>query len=402
MYIPDNINRFFPFYKISNIARFYILTSFNNMWFLSGNWIFYWLRFMNYGQLGIMDATCFFFGLLMEVPSGAIADIIGKKKTITLAMFLAGVGFLFMGTATSLIALWIGFLLAQAGWAFYSGAAEALAYDTMVDYKQEKEFEKVITTSGSIATITTVLATLAGGVMYVLHWRSTHLGMSVAFFAAFLLAIGLSEPKTDSEKFSLQTWWSAIVDGSKQLLIPSLKPFFIVILVLMGAEYMYEWGLLKPAVATSFGFLDKAQAILFAGFGILNSILVRYIPNIRKWWGDEMGLFYLTILMGIGFILAALPLNYLGLFPMLIIAVSGYLVFPWISIIVNKEILPRHRATTLSAIALLTKIPYVLIAMVAGKLIESGKLSTFNLVVGIVIIGSMVINKIVVRRVVNF
>lgn len=391
-------NKFFPLWDIPNIKRFYLLTIFNNAWFLSANWIFYWLRFMNYGQLGIMDATCFLFGLVMEVPSGAIADIIGKRRTIIAGMFMASLGFFFMGTANSLPPLWIGFLLAQAGWAFYSGAAEALAYDSLVDKKEESQFEKVISTSGSLATITTVLAIMLGGVMYVFHYRSTHLGMAASFFVAWIISFGLHEPYTDTEKFSLSKWWSALKDGTRQLFIPALKPFIVVILMLMGADYMYEWGLVKPAIATSFGYLDKGQAVVFSVFGIISALLVRALPTFRSHVSDKKGLYILTILMGFGFALAALPLGYWGVLAMLIISISGHLVYPWISIVVNKSIEAKHRATALSAVALITKIPYVIVAIVAGNMIDRGELWLFNATVSGAILVSILISVVLVRQ----
>ncbi len=398
MKINSWIEKVFPLHRVPNIAIFYRLTGLTNLWFLAGNWIFYWLRFMTYGQLGTMDALCFLFGLFMEIPSGAIADIIGKRKAIILAMILASAGFLMMGSANSIPPLWIGFLLAQAGWAFYSGAAEALAYDSLVDIQKEDQFDKVISASGSIATITTVLGTLTGGVMYYFYDRSSHLAMGVGYLIAFFVALKLIEPKTDTEKFDLKNWWITLVDGSKQLGLPSLRPFIIVILTLMGAEYMYEWGLLKPAIATSFGFMDKSQAVIFAGLGLLNAFLVRRLPGLRNRVSDKRGLYLLTIVMGIGFLLATLPLKIFGLIPMLLIAISGYLVYPWISIVVNQKIDPKHRATALSAVALLTKIPYVVLAILAGKMIENGQLTTFNFYVGVVIIIAMGINVYIARR----
>lgn len=347
---------------------------------------------MTYGQLGVMDALCFLFGLIMEVPSGAVADMIGKRKAVIVAMILASAGFLMMGSANTLSTLWIGFLLAQAGWAFYSGAAEALAYDTLVDESRETEFEKVISASGSMATTTGVVATLLGGLMYVLHWRSTHLGMGVGYLIAVFVAIGLKEPRTDTEKFEFLKWWRTLVDGTKQLVLPSLKPFVIVVLVLMGAEYMYDWGLVRPAIATSFGFLDKAQAVIYASLGIFGGSLIRTLPVLRKRISDKSGLYILTLIMGLGFLMTALQLHYWGIFPMLLISTSGYLAYPWISVVVNKEVDPKHRATALSTVALLTKVPYVLLAMIAGKMIEAGNLWLFSVGVGSIIIISMVIN----------
>lgn len=347
---------------------------------------------MNYGQLGVMDATCFLFGLIMEVPSGAIADIIGKKRTIIYGMFMASLGFFLMGIANGLAPLWIGFLLAQAGWAFYSGASEALAYDTLVDKKKANQFERVISTSGSLATVTTVLAIMLGGVMYTYHYRSTHLAMAASLFVAWIVSLGLEEPHTDSYKFELSKWWNTLKDGTKQLLIPTIRPFLIVILLLMGVQYMYDWGLIKPAMATSFGYLDKGQAIIFSIFGILNAFLVLALPFFRKKVSDKKGLYLLTLLMGVGFTLASFPLGYWGVIAMLIISVAGHLVYPWISIVVNRSIEAKHRATSLSAVALITKIPYVFIAIIAGNMIDAGKLWLFNLIIGFTIMFAITLN----------
>lgn len=392
MKISNWLDKAFPLRNIPNIGRFYLLTILNNTWFLAGNWIFYWLRFMTYGQLGIMDATCFAFGLFMEVPSGAIADIIGKRKSVILAMFLNSAAFFVMGSANNLGQLWIGFLMAQAGWAFYSGAAEALAYDTLVDLHKEDEFEKVMSTSSGCANIAVVVATFLGGIMYVINYRSTHLAMGLGYLIAGVIALKLVEPVADTEKFSFKIWWLALIDGSKQLLVPSVKPFVIVMLVLMGAEGIYEWGLLKPAIATSFGFFDKEQAVIYGTFGIISAIVIRFLPNLRRKINDKLGLYLLTIFMGIGFLLASLPLNTFGLLPIFIIMMSGYLVTPWISVVVNKEIDAKHRATALSTVALITKIPYVLVAMLAGSMVEKGQLWLFNLGLGLIIVMSIIIN----------
>lgn len=101
--------------------------------------------------------------------------------------------------------------------------------------------------------------------------------------------------------------------------------------------------------------------------------------------------------MGVGFLIAALPLKYFGLIPMLLIAMSGYLVYPWMSIVVNKEVDPRHRATALSTVALFTKIPYVVLAIIAGEMIDGGLLWMFNTAVGVVILASIGLSIVVGR-----
>src|SRR5690242_16325605 len=105
-----------------NLLIFYYLSFCRSAVFLAGNWIFFWLRVMTYGQLGFVDATAFAFGLLMEIPTGAISDLVGKRWTLMLAALFNGSGFIIMGASDTLAGLVVGFWITQIGWAFFSGA----------------------------------------------------------------------------------------------------------------------------------------------------------------------------------------------------------------------------------------------------------------------------------------
>lgn len=387
----------FPFWEISNIRIYYVLNVLTNLWFIAGNWIFFWTKFMTFGQLGIMDATAFAFGLVMEVPSGAVSDLIGKRKTIIWAMGLCALGTMMMAFSVNIVMLWVAFFIAQLGWAFYSGAAEALAYDSLLEVKQEKEYDQVASVCGTLQSIASIAATLLGGFLYIWWFRSTHLIWSLGYCFAFILSFHLIEPKIDSDKFSLSNYFSQLITGTRQLFKPVLTPFILVILSLMGASYLYEWGLVKPTMAKEFGFMAEGQSIVFAIIAIVGAITVSQVPRIRKYLSDKTGLYLLTFIMGIGFVLAYFKLNYWGIVPMLLIGLTGQLAYPWVSAVVNDEIESKYRATALSTVALLTKIPYTLLAILAGAMAENGTFHIFNFSIGLVIILSIIIGIFVTK-----
>ncbi len=203
------LNSLFPFAKDRNILIFYLLTILNSSWFIAGNWIFFWTRFLTYGQLGIVDATAFAFGLLMEIPTGALADLLGKKKTLLVSSILCFLGVTFLIAPTnSMWTLLFGFMTAQVGWAFYSGSAEAMAYDSLKENNNEKGFEKVITRSNMIGIFVTIITTLIGGLMYMYWFRLPHYAWGAVYFFAALMCLFLREPSIDSEKFSLKVYIS--------------------------------------------------------------------------------------------------------------------------------------------------------------------------------------------------
>ncbi len=385
-------HNFFPQANIKNIKLFYILSALNNVWFIEGNWFFFWLRFMTSGRLGLLDASVFAYGLIAEIPSGAIADLLGKRKSLIVAMIMTGIGTMLMALTQGFWHLAIGFVIAQTGWALYSGAAEALAYDSLVDKNKESSYDEVISASSSINRVVTVITILLGGLLYSWHFRSTHFAWSLSCFAALFIAWQLKEPKSDTEHFSFSNYVNQLTDGTKAIFSKKLRFFIFIIIALLGGDFMFNWGMVKPAAGEMFGFFAQSQAILFAGFTFIGAILVKFMPHVRKILTDKQGLFVLTGIMGLSYLFSGLPLGYFGMIPMLFISLSGTFAHPWMSIVVNKEIASKHRATALSTVALLAKTPYVVLAIVAGKMIEKNQLHLFMTSVGLVILSSVILS----------
>lgn len=382
-------SKFFPKGDIKNIKLFYILSALNNAWFAEANWFFVWLRFMTASQLGLLDAAVFAYGLLIEIPSGAVADLIGKKKSIVAAMFLSGLGIMFMSFGQEYIHFAIGFIIAQTGWALYSGAAEAFAYDSLVEKNEENSYDRVISASSSINRIVTVITIFVGGFLYAWYFKAPHFAWGLAAFIGAIVACGLTEPKIDTIKFSFKNYLAQLKDGGKSLFNERLKFFIFIIVALLGGDFMFNWGIIKPAAGAMFGFMENTQALLFPAFIMISALTVKFIPQMRKKFTDKQGLFLLTSLMGFGYLISGLPLGHFGIIPLFIIIFAGSLAYPWLSIVVNREIDSKHRATALSTVALLAKLPYVILAIVAGKMIQKEQLPLFMIWVGLAILLSV-------------
>jgi MFS family permease len=375
-----------------NIILFYFLTMMNNSWFLMGNWLFFWLMFMTYGQLGWIDASCFAFGMFMEVPTGAISDLIGKKKTLSVGMLLATVGFVVMSFATHRYHLLVGFLITQAGWAFYSGASEALAYDTLKQKNEENFFDKVISTSSFLSIVTTVFCALIGIKLFEISPRLPHIAMIFTYGSALIATFFLIEPRIDTEKFSFSDYFSQLKQGFFELTKPSLIKFVPLMMVMLGVYYMFSFGFIKPAISEHFHFYAREQGFIFAGLSILSAVLVKAIPWMRKKFSDDQGLIILTSLLGVGFLLVGALQGWGGLLVLTLIVTAGSLSQPWVSVVINREIESKYRATTLSTVSMITKIPYILVAVLAGQMIENGLLVKFCIATGLITLLPIALN----------
>jgi MFS family permease len=381
-----------------NITIYTLLEMANGAAFVSSNWLFFWLRLMQYGQVGVMDALGFAFGMFMEIPTGAIADMLGKKWTMVSAMACLAVGWAVMGASDSLLALLIGFWIANVGWAFYSGASEALCYDSLKMQKREGEFDKVLSRIGVYAIATLLICTLAGGWLYNIDVRLPHYAWAVVMGLGFVVSLWIIEPPIEREKFSWRGYVRQLGVGFHELGMPNLRPYILPSMLMRGVGFMFRSGLILPIMAIGYGFNVDAQAVTNTLIYFVGLVAIASVPRMRRILSDGTSLIVLSVLMGVGYGMALLPIGVFGFLGMAAIRWAHDAVIPLSSVIINREIPSESRATTLSTITFITKIPYVLTAIIAGSMAENGLFGVFCLIVGAVTIGVTVLNALAFRR----
>jgi hypothetical protein len=141
--------------------------------------------------------------------------------------------------------------------------------------------------------------------------------------------------------------------------------------------------LIAPAIATHFGFDADAQAVVFSGAILVSALVVGFVPVLRRRLGELGATVAVGMVLLSGYALSALPLGAWGVIAIILIRVGGSMSYTTTSTLINAAIPSTDRATTLSTVALLTKIPYVFTAILAGALAENGQLWIFNVAVAL-------------------
>ena len=103
--------------------------------------------------------------VVLEIPSGYLADVIGRRKTLIIGAMFGTIGF----TTYSFSYGFLGFLVAEIilgiGQSCISGADSAMLYDSLLERGEEKKytrFEGRITSLGNIAE---AVAGILGGLL---------------------------------------------------------------------------------------------------------------------------------------------------------------------------------------------------------------------------------------------
>ena len=98
---------------------------------------------MSLPEIYFMEAVVIFGCVILEIPSGALADMIGRKKTIlagSLFLVLSVIGFALI---TSPIWVWAMNVMWMFGFSLRSGADSAFLYDSLKELGKENDYQKI-------------------------------------------------------------------------------------------------------------------------------------------------------------------------------------------------------------------------------------------------------------------
>ena len=134
------------------------------------------ILFLDYGltieQFALLNSVWAITIVLAEVPSGALADIIGRKQLVitTSLLMLAELAIIaFIPIANITLVFWaflINRVLSGLAEAMASGADEAIAYDSLAEKGMEKSWPKVLSLQMRVSAVASMLTATVGALVY--------------------------------------------------------------------------------------------------------------------------------------------------------------------------------------------------------------------------------------------
>ncbi|MBI9103597.1 MAG: MFS transporter [Spirochaetales bacterium] len=191
-----------------NIPLDYLFIFSSNLNFTHGIWmIFLAAKGFTLFQLGIMESVFHITSFLMEVPTGIVADIWGRKisRLWGRIFFFLSLGIMFFASS-----FWIqlfGFILTALGYNLESGAGEALIYDSLVLGGEKDRFMKVKGVQEFLFQLSFIFSFLAGGYLAVTSYGTVFGITGVTVIISLIVAlffrearVSKNEPGEESER----------------------------------------------------------------------------------------------------------------------------------------------------------------------------------------------------------
>jgi MFS family permease len=371
-----------------NIRLAYALCILRNTWFWLWVWVFYYLLYTNYAGIGLIETGLFLTITLLEIPTGAIADLLGKKPTLILSFLMHTIGAFITAFAPNYPTLLFSILILGIGGSLFSGTFEALIYDSLKQEKQEEKYHKIIANMTTLRLVTPAVCGLIGGFLYAISPNLPFIANAITYGIGFVLSFFLIEPLIDTEKFSLKSFIKQTKEGIRELTKTTTireQTFLllsIAVIVVIGDE------MLNSFLGVEFGFTATQLGILWAIIYVFSGIASQFSSNISHTFKGNKGAILIGCVYAITLVISPVVGLVFGALSLLVRTSVQAIFMNISSVIINNNTESRYRATTLSTFNMFTNIPYMLTAYGVGVLADmySAKIVGFGLGVVIVIL----------------
>ncbi|MCY3832834.1 MAG: MFS transporter [Chloroflexi bacterium] len=348
-------------------------------------------------QISLIESILIGTIFLMEVPTGMLADRVGRKWSIFCSTFLLMCAeFIFIFARDYEWYVLVAFL-AGAGYAFASGAMEALVYDSLPPDNREEAMKRAMGRVNSYSMIAFVIAPIVGGLIIgdaaVENFIPAIALTVVALLIGLLVCLTLREPPIEASEKSegsatlLRAGLSLLVRNRRLrrlvLLAVFTLPFTDALAVTLGPPYLVQNDVSPFAIG----------AVLSAG-SLLAAITQRYAYKVEEWLGQARAIALLILLPGLLYWLLALAAGPIA--PALIMILmygTSDMKAPLFSAYQNALIESKNRATALSLINMFVSLFVAIGAPIYAALAEQSLAAAF-MVIGAVIVAAATVLRV--------
>ncbi|MFJ4084428.1 MFS transporter [Streptomyces iakyrus] len=228
---------------------------------------------MSLWQISSLFALWSITGVVLEVPSGAWADAVSRRRLLWIGPLLTAAGFALWVAVPSYGAFAVGFVLWGAGGALGSGALEALVYDELDRLGAADRYARTMGRARAARLLGTVASIGLAGPVFA---QGGYAAVGAASFLACVLtavtATRFPEHRLRADDAAGDTWATTLRTGLAEI---------------RGDRSVRGALLLVPAVAAVWGALDEYTPLLVRDIGVAEATVPYLIMLI--WAGVTLG-----------------------------------------------------------------------------------------------------------------
>ncbi len=400
----ENKERKSPF-AIRNVRMFIAFRVFFNARFYYPIFTILFLDFgLTLSQFAVLNAVWAASIVLLEVPSGALADTMGRRNLLVFAgvimlVEVALIAIVPLGNGSLIFAVFlVNRILSGAAEAAASGADEALAYDSLKREGRVEDWGRVLEWQMRMKSIAFIGAMSIGAAVYdpvLMQNVAKWLGLDIVFTQQttlkfpIYLTLGMAvatlwstlrmreEGTGDDEAVCLEkeTCGRSVIDAFKLTIHAGrwiLRTPFALVIILFGLMFDHVIRMVITMGSQYYRLIDLPEAsfgLIGSGLAILGIFIPRMARNMAERRSPTYNLGVLAVLTFIGMVGMTFFVPVFGLVPVVILSSVMYFAGFFVSHYLNGVTSSNQRATVLSFKGLSFNLAYGVIGVLYALLL---------------------------------
>lgn len=358
----------------SNIWKLSLLRGLAFAWFpIPTIILFYQSHGLNLEQAVLLKTILSLSILFLEVPSGYIADRLGRKFCLVGGSAVWLIGWLFYCTGSSFSAFAVAEILAGVAGSLISGADTAIAYETLLELNRESYYRTLEGRLVAIAGVTEAVCGLIGAAVAEINLVYPFYLQTVCLALYLGLSLTLTEPKrhVEIEISQHQSLKSIIADVFIKR--PSLRWLILLSGTFSSATFLIVW--LSQGYFQQINLPITAMGWAWAIFHLLMSLASINAHRIETVLGIKKALLILVLLLGSAYIFLGSINSMTGIIFIALIYIVRGVRSPLTLNLINQQVPSAIRATVLSLSSFTFHLGFAIIAPAIGAISSSYSLS---------------------------
>lgn len=190
-----------------------------------GVWVVFLLsRGFSLAQVGIAEGMFHVVSFFFEVPSGMIADLLGRKRTLVVSSLCGVCSALLMAFSQNFWGICLSMVFQALMYNFCSGTQEALTYDSLKAVGREDAYLKQNAWLLGLSQTSSSISSLLGGVATLLGFFPAYAITALCSGACGAAALALAEPQvTEIQRLRTQHPFAQLGPRLKEHILQSLS-----------------------------------------------------------------------------------------------------------------------------------------------------------------------------------
>jgi MFS family permease len=232
---------------------------------------------LSISQIGLTSAFASGVSLFFESPTGYWADTHGRRRAAQVGAALSALSTLLYVFGQNFTGILVASITMAIGYAFLSGAMEALIHDSLIVLGKEKHYAKIASRAQALSLVVNALFVALVPLLYPIDKRLPFVAGFIAYVLLFIIASLLTEPAIKHDPMTEEKNFRTAVS---KILTKYTWPFFVsagfIYAAITGITDVFNLGFIE------LGLRPEHMGFIFGAASLLGAVIGMFVHHLKR------------------------------------------------------------------------------------------------------------------------